>query len=571
MKKRLISMTLAIVMLTGVAVGCGQNEPASDSSAAVSSISAEKSTAVETSTAMSKEPITFTVFSKDINTNYENWESPVAKKITELTGVTLKMEYPVGELSQKVGLMIASNEYPDMIFTSGKEQNQLISAGAYRKLDELIEKHGKNLKNLYGDYIKRLRYTPEDPSIYYLGSWGVGAQRWKPNMGFEFQHAVVKELGYPKLKTLQDAENVIKAYKEKHPTIDGKPTIGLTFIAEDWRWQCAPGNMSAFVTGKPDDGNWYIDPATYEATFRFYKDDAKLYYQWLNHMNDTGLLDPEAFVQKYDQYISKLSSGRVIAFNDQDWEFQDAQLSLRNDKKYDNMYGLYPVQANDSYTCGDFQDFGYAGGAGMAISSSCKDPDRAMQFLDWMASDEAQILNNWGIEGQHYVIENGKRVITKEMWNERLNNKNFAKETGVRVYAYPFPERGDGVKDPTGQYYTINTPEQLIENYTEVEKEVLKGYGAKMWKDLYPQADKLPKSAWGQAWQIPYDQNSDIALIIKKCEDIMKLGIPKAVLAKPDDFDKVWAGIMAELKAAGVEKANADFTKLVKDRIELWK
>ena len=61
------------------------------------------------------------------------------------------------------------------------------------------------------------------------------------------------------------------------------------------------GTWAAFVTGKTDDGNWYVDPDTYEATFRFYPPDHRIYSKRLNHMNAIGLLDPEAFVQKYDQ------------------------------------------------------------------------------------------------------------------------------------------------------------------------------------------------------------------------------------------------------------------------------
>lgn len=573
--KRILCLALALIFCLSMMAGCGaKTETGADTTVketAPDAASSSDTTTVEEAPVVSKDPVTFSMFLKMPNTNFENWESPVAKKITELTGVTIKQEWPVGDLAQKVGLMIASNEYPDMIYTSGAEQNQLISAGAYRQMDEYVEKFGSNIKALYGDDLVRLRYTPEDPHIYYMGCYGVGAERWKPNMGFWIQHAVVKDQGYPKLKTLQDAENVLKAYKDKYPAIDGQPTIGLTTIAEDWRWQCAPGNMSAFTTGKTDDGNWYVDANTFETTFRFYMPDHKLYYQWLNHMNAIGLLDPEAFVQKYDQYVAKLSSGRVLASNDQDWEMQDALKAIRDGGKLDRSFGVYPIQADESYVCADFQNWGYSGGEGVAISSSCKDPERAFQFLDWMASDEAQILTHWGIEGKDYVVENGKRVITQEMWDERNNNKNWSKESGVGAYTYPFPEYGDGRKDPTGQYYTTNTPEQLAKNYTDIEKEVLKGYGVTMWRDLYPQASVLPKSSWGQAWQIPFAADSELAITVNKCLDIMKTSIPEAVLAKPSDFDAVWAKTMKKLEDAGVEKANKEFTQLVKSRIDLWK
>lgn len=55
--------------------------------------------------------------------------------------------------------------------------------------------------------------------------------------------------------------------------------------------QCDPGNMAASVTGKPDDGQWYVDPQTHNVTYRFMLDDHKEYFKWLNHMNDIDLLD----------------------------------------------------------------------------------------------------------------------------------------------------------------------------------------------------------------------------------------------------------------------------------------
>ncbi|WP_353626566.1 hypothetical protein [Bacillus sp. JCM 19041] len=49
------------------------------------------------------------------------------------------------------------------------------------------------------------------------------------------QHEVVKELGYPEIRTVEDFEEAIRTYKEENPTIDGQPTIGLSLLADDWR------------------------------------------------------------------------------------------------------------------------------------------------------------------------------------------------------------------------------------------------------------------------------------------------------------------------------------------------
>lgn len=459
---------------------------------------------------------------------------------------------------------------------SGDEQPRFVEAGAFIKLDDYYEKYGPNLKKMFGPYMKRLRYSKENPFIYVVGASlnsGVDAKNLKPGMGFHIQHRVVKELGYPKITTLKEAEDVIKQYIEKYPTSDGKPNISVTTIAEDWRWLCAPGNWGAFATGKPDDGQWYVDPQTFESTFRFYLPDHKEVYKWMNHMNDVGLLDNEAFVQKYDTYVQKVSNGNVLALIDQRWQSDQGNNNLRDTGKFDRQYGYYPTMLTADMKSGDFRDMGYSAGWGIGITTSCKDPQRAFQFLDWMTSDEAQILIRWGEEGKDYIINaDGKREVPKEIWEKRLNDaENYYKESGVTVYNYPYPMWGDGVVDSTGQLYNPdNTVDQIIANQTDAEKEVLAGYGVKIWKELYPNEKDLVQSKWGAAWQIPIPGGSEIEITLNKCNDIMKQGIPKAVLRKPADFDAVWADLMEQLKKAGVEKMNADFTQLLKNRVELW-
>ena len=57
------------------------------------------------------------------------WTDPVALALTEATGVKLKTDYPVSSDDQKVALMIAEQNYPDMIYAKG-DAGSLIEAGA---------------------------------------------------------------------------------------------------------------------------------------------------------------------------------------------------------------------------------------------------------------------------------------------------------------------------------------------------------------------------------------------------------------------------------------------------------
>ncbi|CAM4378055.1 ABC transporter substrate-binding protein [Paenibacillus tarimensis] len=557
--------SLVIASLLASVIGCSNsgtsNDPANNTG---------NSTGGNNTGAVSTEPMTLTAFFPDPNTTWNNMQDDVGKYITEKTGITLKPEFAVGDPEQKINLIAASGEYPDLISPKGTS-GALIDAGALLDLTDLIEEHAPNIKAMLGDQINRLRYSNEDPSIYFIPSLEAIDQYYFDAGGpFNLQHEVVKELGYPKMRTLKDYENAIKAYKEKHPTIDGQPTIGLSLLADDWRIMISTTNPAFWATGAPDDGEFYIDPETYEAILHYKRPEEREYFRWLNHMNDIGLLDKESFVQKYDQYKAKIASGRVLATIDQQWEIDEPEATLKAAGKHERTYGHYPITLDETYKAANFQQTGFNGGWGLGITTAAEDPVRIIKFLDWLASEEGQILINWGIEGKHYEYVDGKRVFLPEIQDIRVNDNNrFKKEFGIGNYNLSL-RYGDGVKDSTGNYYTTNNPEQVLEAYSDVEKEVLAGYGATYWKDLFPQEDEFEVKPWGAAWNIPVPTDSVIPVTQQKANDIVRKRIPEAILAKPADFDKVYDTMLAELDKAGVKKMEEEYTELVRARVELW-
>ncbi len=513
------------------------------------------------------EPITLVFYNSDPQEGYDNFEDPIAKAITKETGVTLDLVSPGGENKQKISIMIASGDYPDL-FYAREDQSMLINERALIDLTSLIDKNGENLKKLYGPYINRLRYSLEDKSIYQVGSYGVNDQYIEPISGFQLQHAVVKELGYPELRTLEDYENAIRLYKEKHPTIDGQPTIGMSVCADGWRIRISVTNPASFATGQNgDDGEWYIDQNTNKAVFHLSRPEEKEYFRWLNHMYNSGLLDPESFVQKYEQYSAKIASGRVLGLSDANWEFSLPQSILKSEGKYDRMYGTYPITLSEKYINKAYMTGGYDGGWGIGITISCKNPQRAIEFLDWMASDEGQILCNWGIEGVNYQVVDGKRTIADEEWG-KWQKLDYMKATGVRLYTYPFPQYGRMVKDSTGQYYNPETPERIVGQYTEIEKEVLAEYGVTMWRDLYEHDFEDKK--YGFAYLINLPGNSEVEALFQTMEEISWRRITEAVMSAPGSFDSIWDSYQQEMIDAGLHKMEDEFNKLLADRIQLW-
>ncbi|MGD0032387.1 ABC transporter substrate-binding protein [Paenibacillus illinoisensis] len=517
-------------------------------------------------------PVTFTFFGADANPNWSNMQDDVGKEITKQTGVTLNAEFAMSDPSQRLALIAASGDYPDLISPKG-DLDKLIDAGAMLDLTDLIEEHAPNLKKLFGDEMKRLRYSNDDPSIYVIPTYSaIDGVNFVAGGGFQLQHRAVKEAGYPEIKTLQDYENVIRNYLEKHPTDEnGNPNIGMTLNADDWHIQITVTNQAAETTGKSGDGEYYIDPETYEASYHFRTEGEKEYFQWLNHMYNTGLLDKESFVQKNDQYLSKVASGRVIGLTDVDWGYADGEKALKAAGKTDQTYGHYSVMLSDQYKDNRYQSTGFMAGWGVGITVDCEDPVRAIKFLDYLASEEAQVLNNWGIEGKHYEVKDGTRVVPAEV-QERIVNDNiaFSKESGIGFYTNLGAHYGDGVKDSTGNYYTKNFPEQIVENYTDADKETLKAYGAKTWMDLFPNEKEFPSKPWGAVWNISVPSEDEINIISSKVKDITWKQIPQAIMAKPEEFEAIWNDYQQMLIDAGVEKMEQGFTKYVQDRVKLW-
>lgn len=524
----------------------------------------------ETSTVKEREYITLTAYFADPNPHWNYMQDDVGQVIIEKTGVVMDVRMPMGDSEEEINLIATSGVYPDLISPKGI-YGALIEADALLDLTDLIEEYAPNIKAVLGDQIKRLRHSSEDPSIYFIPSLNaVNQYHYKASGPFNLQLDVLRATGFPRIRTLEDYENAIKEYIEIHPRIDGQETIGLSLLADDWRIMISTTNPAFLATGASDDGEFYINQETFEATLHYKRPVEREYFRWLNHMNDIGLLDPESFVQKYDQYIEKISTGRVLAVIDQDWEIAQAVNALKAEGKFERTYGRFPVTLNESYKSSVFQQGGYSGGWGMAITRDCKDPVAAIKMLDYLASEEGQVLVNWGIEGKHYNYIDGKRVIPKNILDQKINNNNkFKRETGIGNYLLSV-RYGDGYKDSTGNYYTTNNPEQILNDYSDLEKAILKKYGATFWKDLFPKEDEFEIKPWGYAWNIPIPSDSPIREFQEREQDIIRKMIPLAILSDPGEFDVVYDDMLGQLEDIGATEIEREYSRYIKERIELW-
>ena len=563
--KKVLSLVMTALVATSLFVGCKKAEPAKT-----------PATETEAKPDFTKEVEEFTILMGSVKKDSDNWNSEVAKRITEKTGVKLKFEYPVGDWKEKVGMMVASGEYPDLIANQDDSLTTLVNAGALVKLDDLIDQYGPNIKNFWGDRYNRLRFTKEDPSIYGFGYGNVyndsnPGYMW--NISFNVQHAVLKELGYPQIKTLQDFENVLKAYKEKHPTIDGKETIPLTLITSDgWRYFISLTNPSYYVDGQPDNGEWYVDEKTGTVKYHYTQEQRKEYFKWLNHLIEEGLLDKESFTQSYDDYKAKIASGRVLGLIDARWEYMEPLAALEKDGKFDRLYMTFPVTNNGAKWAGNWST-GNAERGGISITTKCKNPEKIVNFFNYLASEEGQLLKEWGIEGVNYTVENGKRVRNpKDVADDLKDPLEFIKRTGVKCYRYEYwLTWGQGGKLSDGSTLCSEDPEATVKNFSPVEKETLAAYGVKDYTGMFPQDSEFPSRPYGGMASYSPGKTEEVKAAWGKIQGYVLPDITKCILEKSANFDANWEAFMNHIKDAGLDKVEAEMTQEYKDRLELYK
>lgn len=565
MKRKVVSLMLVSAMVAGMLAGCG-----SDSGSSKGGSSTETGSAAEASssgeTADDKSPITFEYFNADGKNG--NWDNPVAKAITEATGVTLDVSYPVasqGDAKEDVALMIANDEYPDMIYAKGAATD-LYQAGALIDMTDLIEKYGPNIKKMYGAELEKLKWSQDDPGIYQLSYSGVNQKTLTTGGSCQIQWAALKENDYKYPKTLDEYEKMIKSYLAAHPkTEDGLDMIGITMSASDWHWMITLGNPAGLIAdASPDNGQWIIDDE-YNVHYKHVTDEEKEYFKWLCRMYNEGILDPNFATQTDDDYIAKVASGRVVAITDAEWHYSQCEATLVADGKVDQTYVGLPVTLREDQVEKALLYQGTTVGWGIGITKSCEDPVRAIKFLDYLCSDEGQILYHWGIEGENYFLDDdGQPYRTDEEVAKAQSDPDYAKNTGIDNYT-GFPIYGTGSYSEDGFPYTPTTKESVIANYNTAEKEGCEAMGFEMLTDMFAQPEEFDLLPYSALWA--YQQPQELAEKQTILDEIAWPGLVKCVTGTEDEFDGNWESMVQELTDNGLADAEEAMTEFLATKL----
>lgn len=508
-------------------------------------------------------PVTFKIFIRDPAMAPAK-SNPVLKKITELTGVTIDYEFLVGDLTQKEGVMIAGEDYPDAVFAGG-DAPKFIDAGAFIPVESLIKKY-PNLNALYSPYKNIM--TTKDGHEYILELYGTqtkaAPQFEDGGVGFFIQKAVLAENGYKVPRTIDQYFKMIENYKTKHATINGAKTIGFEVLCDGWRDFCLR-NPAQHLMGAGNDGDVYVDTKTLKASYYQISDTAKNYYKKLNEEYNKGIIQPETFTESYDQYISRLSSGAVLGMFDQAWDFQNATNALKTDKKFASTYMAVPIAnpgVKDSYL--DAATSSFTGNNGLGISKKCKDPERLLEFYNWLLQKDVQDYLQWGTVGKDYT-KSGKndKVLTAA---RRAINNDTAKQrdlTGQTLWNYS-PKR-QGLYDDNEPCGPGNSIAEYKASQSDYDRKFLDTM-----KIDYPTlilSKPAVRPAYYPVWSLPLEDGSPAKVANTAMNDVLRKYFPRLIMANPSDYNGLWSEFLGAFKASNPQPYLDTVNQLIKDKM----
>lgn len=500
-KSKLLSKTALLMCFILACTSCGggaapEGEPSEANSKANSEAASE-----------AKEPVTLKVLSASVNPNGTGpMDNELAKMIEEEVGVVMDL-IPTNEqdCQQQLPAMVASNDLPDIFFMPETDTMRYIDMMHQGKqilaLDDYLEKNAPNMMAdplaLASIDLKKTTLSP-DGKLYAIGmNRGTYDSGLQPVVGQFIRWDLYKELNYPEindydtdllevLAQMQELENQNKE-GEKVYAVGG--WFGDAQGWGDWHITYNLAYAEGYTCLTPGDRIIYSDTATNEIIESNAQTDKESVFwraiRWYNKAHQMGILDPDSFTQKQNQYEDKVKTGRYLYLNP-GWEIQGVHDYFNSTGQTEKGFTCLPPMKDDT---DKFTLYRYyiAGQYNYGVSANCKYPEKAVELLDWVSSYENARTIYDGKEGNHWTMENGVPTPKEDYLTMDRSDPEIQKKEGINILD-KFVGYGYGTIDPkTGTAVDLwSSSKQAIEKKMRpVHEDMLKHYGYESMPEMY--------------------------------------------------------------------------------------
>ncbi len=341
-------------------------------------------------------------------------ENAVSKEITDRTGVAVNFVVPQGNEENKLATLMDSDTLPDLLTIGWWEPQiqEMVDRGLVYPLNELADQYdplfyevtSKQARdwytlsdgNIYG--YPNSSYTPEDVETH---------DNIASNQTFLVRKDIYEAIGSPDMSTPEGFYDAVVKAAEAFPEVDGKALIPV-------------GAHEFEVDGSVSFGQFLQNflAIPYEKNgVKYDRNTDPEYLTWMKmfrRLGSEGYLANDIFVDQRMQTSEKIAEGRYFCMIYQRTDMADQQKQIYGEDP-DRIYIAVDGPRNSNGDDPILPVNGISGWTLTFISRNCKDPEKAIQFVDFLMSEEGQMLTYLGVEGVTYDMVDGKPVVREEV------------------------------------------------------------------------------------------------------------------------------------------------------------
>jgi len=353
----------------------------------------------------------------------------VSDTITEETGVSVNFITPIGNEEEKLNALVASNSLPDVITLGWWEPQveEMVNQDMVYALNELADEYDPYFYEVADENVMNW-YRQDDGNVYaypnssYTPKDVETKDNIPSNQTFLVRKDIYEAIGSPDMTTKEGFYNAIKMAADMFPEINGEPILPIGGTGFD------DGGCNAFDQYLQ---NLLAIPQEKDGLYYDRNTDPE-YLDWLKvfrKLNEEGYITSDTYIDQRTQISEKIAEGRYFCLIYQRTDLAEQQKILyANDP--DSIYMAVDGPKNSNGDDHVLPTTGITGWTVTMISKNCKNPDRAIKFMDYLMSERGQKLISLGVEGVTYDMVEGKAVIKDEV----LEMLNTNREEYDKVY-----------------------------------------------------------------------------------------------------------------------------------------
>lgn len=572
--KKLSAIILSLVLAASAFAGCAADkDTAADSAGGGDTASKDPS---KPDTYIADRAIVVRTFNEDLAQGpTDPLNNVVTKKVKELTGCTLEVQYTSGPGSlEALTTAFAAGNMPDAIIyylnnsarpefpvvLKGAKEGVLLDVAPLLKETKIYSKYYDEAYMPTDSYKNILQRKDLNGGTYHVPmriEREVGSNDEKLRGGMWIQETIVKALDIKpwEIKTSEDLYNLAKKIKDGNfKDSFGKPItpIGPSYWGGS---NSMPENVIQNLDfGGQSDSFAYLDGVLKHKVETAYVMDQ---INFVRKLIADGLMHKEALTMEENRAkegAHSYSWGIIGSTHNRTDVFKD--------------YQYVPFRLNDIDNEYVEMTSGKAQYGSWSIPKTTKNPEQVVKFADFIASKEGKLLYNYGIEGEHYTIKDGKVMITDEMLAKSKEGDNkffqnigiYAGGLGSRWYEIFGETDMDKVADFGEMFYGNNADPELdkipteLYNYGMTERPyertiVMNGFSPMSYLDTFENGAELRT-----------------LLDSKGLNDIRV----KAVFAKTEKESKaIMDDYLKQMNNAGLQEFKAHLEKVRKEDIKM--